>query len=151
MSLPRKIKIKITNYRKKIEANGINSIRVIASFFYFLSGIMLLYFSGTINYEKFMILFSTNKPVIFWCFGWSAFGIAAGLANSRNDNTTTARKKCHYFIYFLFVLFIASLAAFAAFLSTENTHLAYVFSALVAIVVGFSGDKLAGEIIKLKN
>ncbi len=146
----RNVQMKIANCRRKIKVNGINCIRVVVSLFYFLCGIILVYFS-TSKFGKLVAFFSSNKLVIFWCIGWSAIGIAAGLWNSRNDNAPIARRKEHYFMYFLFVLFIASLAAVVAFLSATKSNLAYTFSALVAMVVGFAGDKLAGDILKLKN
>ena len=134
---------------KKLRVRRINCTRLIASLFYFFCGIVLVYFS-TNKFEKLTGFFTLNKVTIFWCSGWSAIGIAAGLWNSRDDNTPVTRKKCHYFIYFFFILFIASLAAFVVFLSVANNHLAYASSALVAIVAGFAGDKLAGDIFKLK-
>lgn len=85
---------------------------------------------------------------ISWCVGWAAIGIAAGLFNSLDDNTPVTVRERHYVTYFLFVLFIASLAAFAAFLSASKNYLAYTSSALVAILTGFVGDRLANIILK---
>ena len=95
--------------------------------------------------------FSAHYLNILWVVGWSAIGISAGLCNSLDDNTSVTQPHLHYITYFLFVLFVASLGGFVVFLSAINNNLlAFASSGLTAIVAGFVGDRLAGNILKLK-
>lgn len=135
---------------KKLRARRINCTRLVASFIYFIYGTVTLIYFSTKRFEEIRYFFALNILIILWCSGWSAIGVVAGLWNSLDDNSSVTRQKSHYFTYFAFVLFVSSLAAFVVFLSATKSYLAYASSALVAIITGFAGDKLASNIFKLK-
>lgn len=126
----------------------LNLVRLIWCGLYGLFGIILLIIFLVEKRPDFNKFFAIHYLDIFWCIGWSAIGIATGLCNSLDDRTSVTRAYLHYITYFLFVLFIASLVAFVAFLSASNDYLAYISSALMAILVGFAGDRLANIILK---
>lgn len=129
----------------------LNLVRLIWCALYGLFGIILLIIFFVVKQPDFNKFFSTHYLNILWVVGWSAIGISAGLCNSLDDSTSVTRPYLHYITYFLFVLFVASLGGFVVFLSViNNSLLAFASSALTAIVAGFAGDKLAGNIFKLK-
>jgi hypothetical protein len=98
-----------------------------------------------------VIIFLKRECPVGLCVGFSAFGIGCGLYNSRTDQSERASNLLHYILYFGFVLVIATLAAFVAMGSfKDDTVRSYVAAALTGIAVGFAGDKLAGEIFKVK-
>ena len=90
--------------------------------------------------------------IALWCLRCGAFGIALGLYNSRKDKGGNTSNNEHYIFYFTFVLFLAALSAFVMFGNNiEKGFLhAQASATLVGIVVGFTGDKLAGKIFDLK-
>lgn len=120
-----------------------NSTRVCWSLVYLFLGILLLIFFITIKKPELSIL-KTDLTKILWCLSWPAVGIGLGLYNSRNDDDEINRRHRHYFSYFLFVWFIGFLAAFVAF--TNFPLCSYAAAALTGIVIGFSGDSLAGKL-----
>jgi len=95
---------------------------------------------------------SENFAVVFWCLSWGAIGIALGLFNSRKDQGGNTSSNKHYITYFIFVWFISFLSAFVMFGNSKEKGFPYDYAsaALVGIVVGFAGDKLAGKIFDLK-
>ena len=104
-------------------------------------------------------LLTENLSNILWCLGWSSVGISLGLYNSRGGiesesetgkQSETLSKNKHYYTYYLFVLFIGVLAAFVTLLSFDGLR-GYAASALTAIIIGFTGDSLAGVILKLSK
>jgi hypothetical protein len=109
--------------------------------------------------SKILVKFMLYSKEILWCSGWAAFGIGCGLINSRYDDINEGKNdkdkkknkggKMHYVLYFSFVWFIAFLAALT--MVGANNIKFYAATALVAIVVGFTGDKLAGKIFDLRK
>ena len=87
-------------------------------------------------------------PKLLWCLGWAAMGIGLGLWNDRKNNTGNTAQHRHYFTYFIFVWSIAFLTSFYEALANGSLR-SYVLSCLTAVVIGFSGDSLAGIISKL--
>ncbi|MDD3983133.1 MAG: hypothetical protein PHU54_04220 [Candidatus Omnitrophica bacterium] len=89
-------------------------------------------------------------PQILWCFCWGAFGIAAGLWNSRSAKGGVLDRWWHYVFYFGFVLVITALAAFVAFeINKANPVLSYAAAALTGLIVGFAGDSLIEKFFSL--
>lgn len=127
----------------------VNKVRVGWGFLYLIVGVFLLTprFFSLCNFDW----VRSHWGTLSWIIGWSSLGIGLGLLNSRIKPSvqTRTRMNLHYITYFIFVLFIASLAAFVAFSARAGLR-SYAASALTAIVIGFSGDSLAGLIEKLK-
>jgi len=93
-------------------------------------------------------LLETFKNWFFlWCVAWGAFGIAAGLWNSREDHAP--RKPFHYFTYYLFVWIFATILAIAISADKHGIQL-YALSLVTALATGFAGDRLAGNIMDSK-
>ncbi|MDD5505932.1 MAG: hypothetical protein PHR73_04170 [Candidatus Omnitrophica bacterium] len=126
---------------------------------YFVTGIILL---GIFLGNKVFNILDSYWPKIIWCAGWALFGIGCGLINSRYDDINEGKSKkdrkknvggpAHYLFYFLFVGFIATLTAFVALEAYEDSEAKfYAVAALVAVVLGFTGDKLAGKLFELSG
>jgi len=106
-----------------------------------------------------LICFWFIKTEILWCLGWAAFGVGCGLINSRYDDINKGKEEkdikknkggdMHYIFYFSFVGFLATLAALT--MNEDSSIKFYAVSALVAIVVGFTGDKLVDKIFEMRK
>ena len=125
-----------------------NLVRLIWCGLYGLFGIILLIIFFVVKQPNFNKFFSTHYLNLLWVIAWAAIGISTGLCNSLDDSSSVTLPYLHYITYFLFVLFIASLAGFVALLSASKNYLAYISSALVSILTGFAGDRLASIILK---
>jgi hypothetical protein len=110
-------------------------------------GILLALFCINKNFELIDLL-RINRMLILWSATWAIFGIALGLWNSRTD--TNQRKPCHYITYYPFVWFFATVLAVAISADASGIRL-YALSLATALATGFAGDRLAGNIVDLKN
>ena len=132
----------------KYISNLFKGLRFRAGFWYLVFSLIAL--AGfLISGLKFLFpnVFPLYLRQFIWCLSWAAFGIGSGLINSRDNESKRLNKVSHYFFYFGFVLLIATLAAFIPLTSIkDNFYAAYATAALAGIVVGFTGDALAGKI-----
>ena len=129
-----------------------NNIRIRWCLVYLLVGIAVLAFFCVIKCPNIQKLLTENLSNMLWCLAWSSIGISLGLWNSRHNKTQDGRlfPNKHYYTYYFFVLFIGALSAFVTLLSFNGLR-GDAASALTAIVIGFTGDSLAGVILKLSG
>jgi hypothetical protein len=120
----------------------VNHARFFACIVYCIAGVVCLGLFWNIK-EPILSDYKAYLPQIYWCLGWGAIGIAAGLWNSRNAKGGILDRWWHYGPYFIFVLAIATLAAFIVFGMYNNDPVrSYAAATLAGVVAGFLGDGL---------
>ena len=130
--------------------DGENKTRVCAAKVFLVIGalaaIVWLIFRG----QQFFAAICANRESLLWSSGWTAIGIGIGLINDKNNSSNRAKIDYHYWTYFAFVLFVGTVTGVVAFLGIKGKEkeVAYLTSSLVALAIGFSGDSLAGVIVK---
>lgn len=82
-----------------------------------------------------------------WAAAWGALGIGLSLYTSRFEGES---RHSHYLTYFVFLWGVAIFSGLAV-SGLRGGPQPYLLSALTAIVVGFSGDSLAGIVDKLSG
>ena len=125
-----------------------NTVRRNARYIYFLLGILLLAIFCLCSSPRWMDIIE-HLSAILWCLSFSSIGIGLGLwVDPKNDpNDIKAREPLHYLTYFIFVLIISTAVSFSIFLANTGLQ-AYVLSFLSSVTIGFTGDALAGIILK---
>ncbi|MCK9614850.1 MAG: hypothetical protein M0R48_05010 [Candidatus Omnitrophica bacterium] len=135
------------DYIKRTEVD--NPIRLNWFCIYLALGISTFFFFLVIGIFALPCLLNGYLQEILWCASWAAIGISSGLYNSRTESDGNSKKHKHYYTYFLFVWFVATLAGWT--MIKDGDLRSYIVACLVGIVVGFTGDKLAGKIFELRK
>lgn len=120
-----------------------NKVRVLWGKIYLIIGLLCLIIVGVTQCPALLEFLQRYYLLILWCCGWAAIGIFAGLMSTRGLNDEGQKKNYHYFTYFIFVLFFAASVAFT-FSSKYQFPYSYTAACFIALIIGFSGDSLAG-------
>ena len=125
-----------------------NPTRLFWCKFYLMVGVVLGIIFFVLHCPVLKQALNNNLYNLLWCSAWASLGISLGLYNDRESVNGRASDHIHYITYFPFVLFIAILATFAM-TTFDHSLKSYAASALITIAIGFSGDSLAGAMLKL--
>ena len=124
------------------KTNGINIVRVNWCFAYLIFGFMLLASLYLSNCSSLQELLKLKLPLILWSASWAAVGIGFCLWNSRDRMEKVANM--HYATYFPFILLFATVAAIAFSESVEEIQ-SYLKSLVIALGIGFTGERLQAK------
>lgn len=127
--------------------DGKNKTRVCAAKVFLGIGALAVIGWLTFRRQQFLTTIFANWEALVWSLGWTAVGIGTGLINDRNNSSKRAYNPSHYWTYFSLVLFFGTITGVAIFLEVHNLG-AYPISLLASVAIGFSGDSLAGVIVK---
>jgi len=121
----------------------LNTKRLGWGWLYFGLGLVMIY----CNRNIFLMQFA--YPATWWCLGWAAVGIGAGLINTSNHRNGPKEKHWHYVSYCLFALvFVTLVALWGGLTGSAKASLKdvgvkfYVLAALTGLGLGFLEDKL---------
>ncbi len=127
-----------------LKAHGIHKGRVIGAICYFCLGVLSLFHPHP--EVRWVLTVFKGIPVAYWCIGWPAIGIGAGLINTRKKKAPSPFL-IHYILYYGFVWVLVVLFAYVTACSVGREHTGETFrfraiAMLVGLVGGFLGDKL---------